>query len=260
LPPRWPREAASVGTLADCKGAAAGTYRDRVGSVAAYASAAATGAAPSNAAPGQPARAKARPPNAEPMAPPPKKVAEVVVAEDPEWRQLATADDIDRLDHIDEAWDQALAEARDKGFRRAVENEAQLLDPSAALPFPAPSPGAYRCRTIKLGSRSGGPTFAAFKPFFCHVETDGTLLNIVKQTGTQRPAGWLYPHTDDKDLIFLGTLAVGTEEVPVPYGHVAERNVAGMFQRIGDFRYRLVLPWPREDSKLDVIELVPVVQ
>jgi hypothetical protein len=35
--------------------------------------------------------------------------------------------------------------------------------------------------------------------------------------------------------------------------------MAGVFERYGDYRYRLVVPWPRQDSKLDVFELIPVV-
>ena len=36
------------------------------------------------------------------------------------------------------------------------------------------------------------PAFTAYKPFFCYVEAEGSRLNITKQTGSQRPAGWLY--------------------------------------------------------------------
>jgi hypothetical protein len=88
------------------------------------------------------------------------------------------------------------------------------------------------------------------------VEKD--LLTIVKQTGTQRPAGRLYADTNDKQLIFLGTLALGTEDAPLPYGERADRNMAGIMERVGPFRFRLVVPWPRYESKLDVIELIPV--
>ena len=34
-----------------------------------------------------------------------------------------------------------------------------------------------------------GTAFESFKPFFCYVEVEGDLLTIVKQTGSQRPAG-----------------------------------------------------------------------
>ena len=83
------------------------------------------------------------------------------------------------------------------------------------------------------------------------------MLTIVKQTGSERPAGRLYPDTNIKRMIFLGTLALGSEEAPLPYGERADRDMAGIMERIAPFRFRLVVPWPRRDSKLDVIELVP---
>ncbi len=33
-----------------------------------------------------------------------------------------------------------------------------------------------------------------------------------------------------------------------------------MPERIGDRRYRLVIPWPREGSKLDLFEFIPLPQ
>jgi hypothetical protein len=47
------------------------------------------------------------------------------------------------------------------------------------------------------------------------------------------------------------------ERRPVAYGHAAGRDVAGVVERIGERRWRLVLPYPRFGAALDVIELVP---
>lgn len=179
------------------------------------------------------------------------------VLEDPsEWRQVASAEDIDRLDRLDEAWSTALAEARSERFNTAIVEEGELLDPDAALPRGAPPPGSYRCRVIKLGSQGKGPAFIAYKPFFCHVGVEEDLLTIVKQTGSQRPAGRIYPESDERS-IFLGTMALEDETEPLPYGEDPERDMVGVVERVGPFRYRLVIPWPRQDSKLDVFELVP---
>jgi hypothetical protein len=193
-----------------------------------------------------------------PPAPPPPVVE---VAEQPVWYSTASGEDIQRLERIDEAWRQALTEARSKGFVKAVEQEGVLLRPNAALPRPAPTPGPYRCKVIKLGTIKGrGTPFNAYKPFACYVEVENELLTIVKQTGSQRPAGRLYQDLKESRLIFLGTLALGTEEAPLPYGERADRDMAGVLERIGPFRFRLVVPFPRVESKLDVIELVPVVE
>jgi hypothetical protein len=190
--------------------------------------------------------------------PTPGPVVEIVP--EPEWRTVASEGDLQRIERTSAAWAEALDEARRAGFTRAIEGEGPLLDPEASLPRPAPSPGSYRCRMIKLGTQGKIPAFNAFKPFFCYVEVQDDQLNIVKQTGTQRPAGWLYEDDDKKRLVFLGTLALGTEEAPLPYGENPERDMAGVLERVGPFRYRLVIPWPRQESKLDIIELVPVIE
>jgi hypothetical protein len=41
------------------------------------------------------------------------------------------------------------------------------------------------------------------------------------------------------------------------YGADPERDVAGFIERIGPERWRLVMPWPHFESRLDVMELVP---
>jgi hypothetical protein len=189
------------------------------------------------------------PPAPTPAAPPQPALSE--------WEQLASDDDLARLKDIDRAWRSALGEARGRGFLGAIAEEGELLQPDAALPRAAPPPGSYHCRIVKLGAqRSRRPTYAPYKPFFCYVEAEGELLTIVKQTGSQRPAGRLYPDSDRR-LIFLGTLALGDEEAPLPYGENPQRDMAGVVERVAPFRWRLVIPWPRTESKLDVMELVP---
>jgi hypothetical protein len=191
--------------------------------------------------------------------PPPQAPVEAVEQPKEEWRTIATDDDADRIDRVEEAWAAALGEARAQGFRNAIRNEAELLDPAAGLPRPELSPGPYRCRVVKLGTQGRGPAFTPYKPFFCYVEAEGPLLTIVKQTGSQRPAGRIYPDSKENRLIFLGTLALGDEET-LAYGERRERDMAGIVERVAPFRYRVVIPWPQFESKLDVYELVPVVQ
>lgn len=174
------------------------------------------------------------------------------------WKGLATAADADRLSRLGLAWQQALADAQ-KTNPADVRREGKLLLPRSGLPRPDPTPGSYNCRLIKLGSASSrGRTFETFKPFFCYVEVEDNLLTIVKQTGSQRPAGRLWEDDDPKRLIFLGSLALGNEDQPLAYGDDPKRDMAGVLERIGPFRWRLVIPWPQSTSKLDVFELTPV--
>jgi len=174
------------------------------------------------------------------------------------WKDVATDADEDRIARLGLAWQEALADAR-KGYSDDIRKEGALLHPRASLARPAPTPGSYNCRLIKLGRVSGrGPVFERFKPFFCYVEVEGDLLTIVKQTGSQRPAGRLWEDDDPRRLIFLGSLALGDEQQPLAYGDNPKRDMAGVLDRIGPFKWRLVIPWPQSASKLDVFELTPV--
>lgn len=193
--------------------------------------------------------------------PDPKPVP-VIVAEPPtkadRWRQVATAADEDRIQRLGLAWASALQDAQ-RSFPREVRAEGELLTPRAALARPAPTPGSYYCRLVKLGRmRPRAPAFEKFKPFFCYVEVEGDILTIVKQTGDTRPAGRLWEDDMSDRLIFLGSLALGNEEQPKAYGEDPKRDMAGVLERIGPFRWRLVIPWPQNTSKLDVFELTPV--
>ena len=174
------------------------------------------------------------------------------------WKKLATAADEDRLMRLDSAWQQALTEAG-KSFSAEIRKEGVLLKPRAALPRPAPTPGSYNCRLIKLGQATPKTrAYESFKPFFCYVEVENDQLTIVKQTGSQRPAGRLWEDDNPERMIFLGSLALGDEKEPLAYGEDQNRNMAGVFERIAPFTWRLVIPWPQSGADLEVFELTPV--
>ena len=190
----------------------------------------------------------------------------IVTAEAPEtptkadgWQSVASARDVDRIVGLGRAWTSALADARARGSRRDLADEGELLRANAALPRPAPTPGSYSCRLVRVGQVTPKvKAFERFKPFFCYVEAEGDLLTIVKQTGSQRPIGRLWEDDDGKRLIFLGSMVTTDEEQPLAYGKDAKRDMAGVLERIAPFRWRLVIPWPQAQSKLDVYELTPV--
>jgi len=194
---------------------------------------------------------------------PPRPQPRVVVEEPTRaeiWKQVATEEDEDRIDRLGLAWQSALDEAR-RSHAADIRREGELLQPRAALPRPAPTPGSYNCRMIRLGRTTPrGPVFERFKPFFCYVEVEDELLTIVKQTGSQRPAGRLWEDDQADRLVFLGSLALGNEQQPLAYGDDPRRDMAGVFERIAPFRWRLVIPFPKSGSKLDVFELTPVAQ
>ena len=173
-----------------------------------------------------------------------------------EWRRVATAADRERLRGWRETWLEALAEAR--GTEAAgIDREGSLFSTDGALSGAMPPAGDYRCRVFKLGSQ-GAPTrgFTAYPSFACRVEDRGELRSLTKTGGVQRPVGLLFPDGASR-AVFLGTLALGDETGVMEYGRDAYRDLAGIVERIGERRWRLALPRPRFESKLDVIELVP---
>lgn len=191
----------------------------------------------------------------------PARAIVTIAPEEPvptEWRQVAATEDATRIGGLDARWSAALAQIA-RRYAKAIAAEGPLLDGSSGLDRPEPSPGRYRCRTVRLGSAKAGSRsseFERFKPFFCFVATQGRLLSFTKATGTQRPGGWLWAD-GEKRLVFLGGIAQGIRGDPPAYRTGAASNAVGVFERIGDFRWRLVLAGPPTSTQLDVIELVP---
>lgn len=215
------------------------------------------------AACGEPITAEGPPaagaPDPTPPAPAPVPPVEGAQGGAADWHEVASSADASRLGRLDQAWRMGRAEAEDKGFADKVEALGVLVDPNAAQAGRLqPPPGSYRCRSIKLGSNGPGGLGYLEYPFFrCTVElTPGGDLVLTKTTGSQRTRGLLYPDTDRR-LVFLGAQAWGSEETGWPaYGQTPERDQIGVLERIGSDRWRLVLPWPKYDSKLEILELV----
>ncbi|MBI1405576.1 MAG: DUF4893 domain-containing protein [Caulobacter sp.] len=193
-------------------------------------------------------------PPPQPLPPPPGEQGGV-----DQWRLVASPADEDRLSRLNRAWRQALREANhDHGAE--IDALGLLLVPDAALSGRLqPPPGDYRCRTVKVGSMSGdGLSYVAYPWFKCTIElSPGGDLALTKTTGSQRTRGLLYPDPDnDRRLIYIGAQAWGDGEKGFPvYSQMPERDQIGAFERIGQTRWRLVLPWPKQESKLDVMEL-----
>ena len=177
------------------------------------------------------------------------------------WQEVASSEDAIRIRRLGAAWSAGLAEARAGGANGEIAAEGKLLVANAAQAKPAPTPGSYSCRMIRLGKeKPRGPAFQKFKPFFCYVGVEGDLFTIVKQTGSQRPAGRLWEDDNPNRLIFLGTLALGNEEEARAYGEDPKRDMAGIFERIAPFQWRLVIPFTQSGARLDVYELTPVAE
>lgn len=181
-----------------------------------------------------------------------------LVKEAPEtrWRMITTEQDRERLRNWRKAWVEALPKAR-AADAAAIAEQGPLFEPDQALGRAMPPAGDYRCRTFKLGGqREGLRDFTAYPWFRCRVGREGEMPTLSKLDGSQRATGKIYAETDTR-VIFLGTLELGDETIPLSYGQDTKRDMAGYIERIGTARWRLVLPWPAFESQLDVIELVP---
>jgi hypothetical protein len=174
-----------------------------------------------------------------------------------DWRGIATDADRTRLRQWRTAWVRGLAKAEASGHKAALVGEGRLLEPDAALAWQDPPAGSYRCRTLKIGAQSAGMLdFVAYPPFECRIRREDGLMSFAKLNGSQRPIGLILPYGANR-MVFLGTLQLGDETRPLQYGRDRERDLAGLAERIGENRWRLVFPYPHFESIIDILELVP---
>lgn len=172
------------------------------------------------------------------------------------WRALATDQDRQRIRGWRQAWVEGLRAAR-RSNPADVTREGALLEPDAALLNPEPPAGTYRCRTLKLGSPGrGGLGWVAYPEFRCRISRVGAVLHFDKLGGSQRPRGYIHAG-GPRRMIFLGSLQLGDERQVLPYGNDPRRDMAGILERVGEQRWRLVFPRPAFESVIDVVELVP---
>ena len=172
-----------------------------------------------------------------------------------EWRSLIRQRDRDRLRDWRATWIAALANARANGAATRIAAEGVLLQPDAAIVPAEARDGDYRCRVIRLGATQvGGMSYAALPPTRCRLAAG----RFAMLGGGQRPAGRVWP-LDELRFVFLGAVALGDEAGALDYGRDPDRDMAGVLERIGSDRWRLVLPRPQWQSMLDVIEIAPAV-
>ena len=185
-----------------------------------------------------------------------RHVATVPVRAD--WHRVITAADRDRLRTWRDAWMTAIGKARAAGQGARIDALGALLEPDRALADGAvPPPGRYRCRVYKIGAN--GPAmqdFTAYPAAECAVEAEGDVSSLYRLAGAQRPVGLLFDDNPARG-IFLGTLVLGDEAKPMAYGQDSQRDMGGYVERIGPRRWRLVFPYPRFESLLDVVDLTP---
>lgn len=179
----------------------------------------------------------------------------------PRWttaygRVITQADRV-RLREWRTAFAAGLDAARKSGHAGDIAREGSLLDPDAALTDPKIPNGRYRCRVIKLGAQPQAiADFSALPASTCEIRGERGLQQLSKSGGIQRYVGLIFPD-DSVRAVFLGTLVLGDESRALQYGEDEPRDIAGYVERIGTKRWRLVMPSPHFESRIDVMELVP---
>lgn len=172
------------------------------------------------------------------------------------WRAVATTADRARLRNWREAWTTGIDRARRTDAAK-IAAQGVLFDADRALAGPVPPPGNYRCRVFKLGAQGTAMAeFTSYPDFDCTIENRGGVSQFYKNNGAQRATGTIF-NGDASRAVFLGTLQLGDEGRPMDYGRDNARDLAGLVDRIGERRWRIILPYPQFESVVDVIELVP---
>ncbi len=185
------------------------------------------------------------------------------------WQGRIQPEDRPRMAGLWSAWTRSLADIQAAGGRAAVEALGPVAIPPVE-PLPGrrvnidaatlPAPGAYRCRTIRLGSRDDGWPRDGVLPLqtgnwgACRIGPGhGQPLALTMAEGEQRVSGGLWP--DGDRMVFLGALSLATETGRRGYGDDPDRDHLGVLRAIGPDHWRLELPWPRWQSVLLLIEI-----
>lgn len=156
------------------------------------------------------------------------------------WQDVASRHDIERLGKLEEARSMAGAGGRDT---RPI-SERELA-------------GNWRCRTVK----SGGPMPAiSYSWFHCRISDRDGHLFFQKLSGSQRVAGYLYPH-ESGGFVLLGGWSVKGEPMHAYSGNGATAgaqgtpdDAVGLLSGSGD-GVRIEFPFPGPESTYDVMEL-----
>lgn len=173
------------------------------------------------------------------------------------WRHAATQADRERLRNWRTAWLDAVTKAKAGDGAGPIARDDALYDPDHALDQPIPPVGEYRCRIVKLGAkRPENRAFVELPAAGCTVGRDGDETWFTVNDGAQRPIGRFFAGPPGRG-VFLGTLELGDERLPLEYGLDAKRNMIAYLDRVGEARWRLIMPEPRFDSIADLVEITP---
>lgn len=175
----------------------------------------------------------------------------VAVEEAPRWRRFVHPTDGQRLDALPASWSSLYARLP----ARIRSAQSPLADPGAALEHPTPSPGAYSCRKLRLRADPRSPAVRSAASDSCYIAAVGETLAFTKQSGADLSSGYLY--LDGNRYVYLGARQYRAGDSSVGYGEKPGGDTVGILERVGGFRWRLVMA-KADTSQVDIFELTPV--
>lgn len=173
-----------------------------------------------------------------------------------QWQDRISPVDLERLSHLPEIREAALADAgRGPGRGNVGAIDPVLRVEGRTIPANALT-GDWRCRQIKLGRIS---SFMVYDRWFtCTIRRVPGGLVLEKSAGSQRFAGHLFP--ENGAWIYIGASYVRggprhgySGASPALGAQVTPDDQVGLLTGIGDNHLRLEIPAVRE-SILDVVE------
>jgi len=167
---------------------------------------------------------------------------------DGQVQKLITPADKTRLDKYGETRKAALAEAKAGNPADVKQLDALLAKPLVSF-SDKDLTGNWKCRTIKAGGLSPLVIYGWFK---CKVTDDGSGWRLEKISGSQRTQGRFFDD-NEKRAIYLGSGSVNADRAK-PYGSGPQTDQVGYTFRTSASEWRIELPAPYYESKLDIIE------
>jgi hypothetical protein len=174
------------------------------------------------------------------------------------WEADISAFDRQRLSHIDESRDKALAEAERGGNRADLAKIHEALAGGRGDVSARELTGAWRCRDLKLGGISPTKTYAWFA---CRVRHTARGLFFEKLGGVQRVSGYLDRY-DGHGWVLLGAMSYMSERqepysggAPGAGAQATSSDMVGLVTSAGHGRVRIEFPYPVVESHFDIIEM-----
>lgn len=165
------------------------------------------------------------------------------------FQTLVTKADAERLANYEQTREKALTEAQASGSAEDVETLDAVVSKPAVSFDGFDMTGDWQCRTIKVGGLSPVIVYGWFR---CSVTDDGSGWLLEKTSGSQRTKGRFYTESDTR-LHYLGSFFIAGD-TPNPYGSGPETDQVGFAYRASDGTWRIELPAPYYESKLDILE------